>query len=608
MAVRQAWLIAAATAATLALLLQIGAAPSALASPMQNAAETGPASETSATQSRLPFTSIPPVSSLQLSSRSWQPARLQRILVLDDGLQPESMADDITPGALREADRLAHELADAKLVAEPPVIAYTSPEYAENHPDATQLTLKLDDKQLDSDTAMITVNDHGVTVSAANASGLFRGSRSLLQTLNANGAVQYGSYKLQQPSPTRSVHLDVARKRYTLSTLEQLLLRMSWTGLNELELHFSENEGWAIASDKYPEIASDDAYTKDEIRQLVAYAADLHIRITPSLDMPGHLDHVLETHPEWQLQAADGTPVFGALDITNPQAREFAFELIDEYTELFEPGEWNLGADEFVDFADHSEVAALSEYARSSIGSDANASDALTEFVNEAAARLERHGYSARVWSDGMLKGNVVSLNPDITVAYWTTRPADVASIDDFSGNGNPLLNVNDEYLYFVLGERVGYVYPTGEAILSDWNADVFAGGQLASGQAEVTGGMFAVWSDIPEALNDTELLARLRLPVAAMSWKLSGADDVPGWDAFQQLVDDIGDPVAVPLTADGSRAQGQWPPASNASPAAGKPGEQVDKAWLLPSLLAAGALLVATTAFAVLQRRRANP
>lgn len=612
MCFRRVWLTVVATAATLALLLPTNAVLPAAALPAATAS-TPPTGSESPTASQVPFTSIPPVTTIELATGIWEPSALERIVVVQDGLTPSSTANDVAPGALREADRLAHEFAAAGLVASAPTIAYTSPEVVEQQPNASQLVLALDEGHRErrdeddlNDNATITVDERGVTITAADPTGLFRAGRALLQTLNANGKVSHGSYELGQSSPTRSVHLDVARKRYAIDTIEQLLRQMSWLGLNELELHFSENEGWAIASDAHSEIVSDDAYTKAEIRELIAYAADLHIRITPSLDMPGHFDHVLETHPEWQLRANDGSPVFGALNISDPQAREFAFELIDEYAELFEPGPWNLGADEFVDFADYSEVAVLSEYARANIGADANASDALTEFVNEADARLQQHGYSVRVWSDGMLKGSSAALNPEIAVAYWTTRPADVAGIDEFAVNGNPLLNVNDEYLYFVLGERVGYRYPTGEEILSDWDAGVFPGGQLAGGDAEVTGGMFAVWSDIPEALDDAELLARLRLPLAAMAWKLTISDELPGWDEFQQLVKNTGEPIAVPLSADGSRAQGEWPVESSPSPTTNEPDAPGNGPGLLPWLLAVGAALV-VAAFATLRRRRAS-
>lgn len=608
MCFRRVWLTVVATAATLALLLPSNAVLPTAALPATNTSAPATGTE-SPNEAQTPFTSIPQVSPVELEAGLWEPSALARIVVAQEGLTPSSTANDVAPGALREADRLAHEFVTAGLVASEPSITYTSPEVAEQQSDASQLVLALDERSDEddpNDNATITVDERGITITAADTTGLFRGGRALLQTLNANGKVSHGSYELGQSSPTRSVHLDVARKRYAIDTIEQLLLQMSWLGLNELELHFSENEGWAIASDTHPEIVSEDAYTKAEIRELITYAADLHIRITPSLDMPGHLDHVLETHPEWQLRATDGSPVFGALNISDPQAREFAFELIDEYAELFEPGPWNLGADEFVDFADYSEVAVLSEYARANIGADANASDALTEFVNEADARLQQHGYSVRVWNDGMLKGSSVALNPEITVAYWTTRPADVAGIDEFAANGNPLLNVNDEYLYFVLGERVGYDYPTGEAILSDWDAGVFPGGQLAGGDAEVTGGMFAVWSDIPEALDDAELLARLRLPLAAMAWKLTISDELPDWDKFQQLVENTDEPIAVPLSVDGSRAQGEWPVEASPAPTANEPDAPGIGQGLLPWLFAVGAALV-VAAFATFRRRRAG-
>ncbi|GAA3048782.1 hypothetical protein GCM10020000_31440 [Streptomyces olivoverticillatus] len=63
--------------------------------------------------------------------------------------------------------------------------------------------------------------------------------------------------------------------------------------LNELGLHFSDDQGFRIQSDSHPEVVSPDHLTKDEIRRIVVLASSLHITVVPEIDSPGHLGAVL---------------------------------------------------------------------------------------------------------------------------------------------------------------------------------------------------------------------------------------------------------------------------------------------------------------------------
>ena len=56
-------------------------------------------------------------------------------------------------------------------------------------------------------------------------------------------------------------------------------------------------------------------------------------------------------HPRWRLNRQMTEPLYSALDITNPEARAFLLELVDEYAELFAGSKvFHIGGDEFIDF------------------------------------------------------------------------------------------------------------------------------------------------------------------------------------------------------------------------------------------------------------------
>lgn len=580
-----------------------------------------PASATETRESQVePFTSHFRVASLPVQpTAAWEPTETTRILITHQRLRDDAVADDVNPTLLRDGQRFAGEVAATGILSQPPGVLFGASEAVDSDSSANDIVLALDGDAADTTSlsgaerpaATITVDGtSGVEIRSDSLTGVFAATRAVLQHLNAHGELPVGEHELTTAAETRSVHIDVARKHYSLDALKQLLLDMSWVGMNELELHFSENEGFRIESERYPEIATDDAYTKDEIRELIEFAADLHIRITPSLDMPGHLEHVLQQFPEYRLHAASGQAVYGALDITNSKAREFAFDLIDEYTELFEPGRWNLGADEFVNFNNHDQVAALTSYAQAQIGPNATASDALTAFVNEVDLRLQEAGFSTRVWSDGMLKGEpepVEWLNTEIEVGYWTTRPPGAASIDRFARNGVTLLNVNDEFLYFVLGERVEYYYPSGEEILASWSAQTFPSlqgqPQMAAADANVSGGMFAIWSDIPEALSDNEVVERVRMPIAATAWKLHQPNRPPSWQEFQARAEQVGRPESPEFGAIEARPLRPEATATPTSFAASESAGEGQPALLWGAGLVLGIAAVAGTL--LLRRRR---
>lgn len=538
-----------------------------------------------------------------------------------DGSVPDT-APSTEPGALAaEAARLGAELAALGVTAAAPPIAVVTPLEADRSGTPADIRLRVGVAPHGADAAAagdragrLEIDaERGATASAVTDAGVFRATRALLQLLTATGGrAPAGVYDFVPASEVRAVHLDIARKTYSLEVLKRFVDELAWNGLDELELHVSEFEGFALESTTHPEIQSPSVLSRSDLRSLLAYADAQHVTVTPSLDMPGHLEHALEAHPELRLRAADGTAVYGALDVTNPDAVAFAHDLIDEFAAVFEPGVWNLGADEFVDFRDGDEIAALTAAARARHGADATAYDALTAFVNETAAHLAALGFRTRVWSDGMLRASVVELDLGVEVAHWTRRPNGSVAASTFADRGYRLVNVNDEFLYFVLGERVEYFYPTGEAILASWRPALFAGDDTLAGGASPAGAMFAIWSDVPDALTETEVLDRVRLPVQAMSVR-AWAPDAPL--SFAQLAD-IGVAIGpAPAGLDGVQAAPIVPPADFAPDATETTGAQPDAPGdagsisrrLLVTVAAIAATVAAIVAGVVFVSRRAR-
>ena len=77
---------------------------------------------------------------------------------------------------------------------------------------------------------------------------------------------------------------------------------MAAVKLNTLHWHLTEDQGFRIESRRYPELArlgSDGLfYTQQQVRDVIAYAAERGIRVYPEFDMPGHATSWFVSHPE----------------------------------------------------------------------------------------------------------------------------------------------------------------------------------------------------------------------------------------------------------------------------------------------------------------------
>ena len=91
----------------------------------------------------------------------------------------------------------------------------------------------------------------------------------------------------------RGLMIDTARHFISLATLMRTLDAMWFYKLNVLHLHLTDDQGFRFRSNAFPELASADAYSSAELRELVESAADRGIRVVPELDMPGHVNQLV---------------------------------------------------------------------------------------------------------------------------------------------------------------------------------------------------------------------------------------------------------------------------------------------------------------------------
>ncbi|MBP0460940.1 beta-N-acetylhexosaminidase [Streptomyces montanisoli] len=401
----------------------------------------------------------------------------------------------------------------------------------------------------------LTTKGGRVVIKGPDQSGVFYGTRTLKQSVRDSGAMPEGVVRDSPAKPERGLNLDIARKFYPASWIEARLRQMADLKLNELGLHFSDDQGFRIASTSHPEVVSKQHLTTAQTKQIIALATRLHITIVPEIDSPGHLGAVIAAHPDIQLRNASGTTYQGAVDISDPNAAKIVDQLLTEYAKLFPGPYFHIGGDEYLALTaqnPETKFPQLAAAARKKYGPKARVQDLATWWINGRAAVVAKLGKKPKVWNDGVFPDGIAKPSKDLQIEYWTGREAGKIPPSTYLKAGRKMVNLNDEYLYYVLGQPNGFTYPTGQRIYEEWSPLVLRGTTPVSQKydSQVRGARFAVWGDIPTAQTTAQVAAGIRMPLNALAQRLW----VPGkpalsWSRFTALADRVDSSAGTAVT-----------------------------------------------------------
>lgn len=404
-----------------------------------------------------------------------------------------------------------------------------------------------DDEGANPESYAMTVRGGRVNISGPSDAGVFYGTRTLKQEVHGGGTAPEGVVHDQPAKPRRGFMLDIARKPFTAAWIEDRVRELGDLKFNELGLHFSDDQGFRIESTTHPEVVSKDHLTKAQVKQIVALAASRHITVVPEIDSPGHLGAVLAAHPDLQLRNVSGVATRGAIDISKDASAAIVDELLDEYAGLFPGDQWHLGGDEYQALTVANPQASFPQLAAEAVkayGSGGTVADLTTGWLNDRADTVRNHDRTMRVWNDGFLKGTSVAAAKDLQVAYWTGKEIGARQPVAYLSAGRKLLNYNDEYLYYVLGEPQTFVYPTGRRIYEQWTPRVLRGTTAvpAKYDSQILGGSFAVWCDLANSQTQNQVAAGIRMPLRATVQKLwDPGTPALTWTQFKSLADKVG-------------------------------------------------------------------
>jgi hexosaminidase len=256
---------------------------------------------------------------------------------------------------------------------------------------------------------------------------------------------------------------------------------------------------------------------------------------------------VIAAYPDLQLRNVSGVATRGAVDISKPAAATIVDELLNEYADVFPGAYWNLGGDEYQALTVANPAASypqLATAARNTYGAGASVADLTTGWLNDRAQVMRGHDRTMRAWNDGFFRGGTVQADKDLEVAYWTGKELGARPPVEYLSAGRKVLNYNDEYLYYVLGQPQTFVYPTGQRIYEQWTPLVLRGTAPVSAKYDdqILGGVFAVWCDLAGSQTQDQVAAGIRMPLRATVQKLwDPGKPALSWTAFKSLADRLG-------------------------------------------------------------------
>ena len=115
------------------------------------------------------------------------------------------------------------------------------------------------------------------------------------------------------------------------------------------------------------------------------------------------------------------------------------------------------------------------------LGSTASGIEPFIQYVNDLIYYLNGFGFIVRVWNDGFYRNDDqehIHLTNQCEVSYWTRWNPHMAALETYLIRGYTMINHNDNFLYYVLGEAAGYQYPTYEKINEHFQLTTFASDQ----------------------------------------------------------------------------------------------------------------------------------
>ncbi len=310
----------------------------------------------------------------------------------------------------------------------------------------------------------LTITRDGITLESATRKGFYYGLVSIKKMLPA--CIMAGvkdakvtTYTLPcltiTDSPRfkyRGFMLDVSRHFFSVAEVKRILDVMAAYKMNVFHFHLTDDQGWRWEVKQYPELTRVGSvaantyitamyhgaywtnaqygpyfYTQDELCDIVAYAADRHIEIVPEIDMPGHFVAAMASYPEYSCNPDAAPAVWthggvssNVLNVANPQAVQFAKNILTELMDIFPSTTIHIGGDECPTSAWEHNAQCQAQYKKLGLNSYRQLQ---SHFIKAMDEHVRARGRKLAVWNEAITAAGSdlkIMEKTGATVYCWT--------------------------------------------------------------------------------------------------------------------------------------------------------------------------------------------
>ncbi|HEY8374156.1 MAG TPA: beta-N-acetylhexosaminidase [Pseudonocardiaceae bacterium] len=405
-----------------------------------------------------------------------------------------------------------------------------------------------------------------VVVTASDPAGAFYAAQTLRQLLGAPAfrasVVHRGPWVLPcgrvQDRPRfgwRGCLLDVARHFMPKDGVLRFVDLLAAHKLNVLHLHLTDDQGWRMQIHRYPrltEIGSWRAgsrvgahrelvhdgrphggyYTQDDLREIVAYAAERQVTVVPEIDVPGHCQAAIAAYPELGNtpdERLEVWPFWGVnenvLNVADATVTFFC-DVFDEVVDVFPSPVVCVGGDE----------VPTTQWERSPLARQRMAELGLSDpaglhgwFVGRMAAHLADRGRRVLGWDE---IGEVGALPPDAVVASWRGEEAGVTAA--LAGHDVVMCPEQRLYLDHRQSDHPDEPVPVGYlTTLQDvYRYEPVPAGLPAEAARHVLGAQAQIWTEHLDSPRRVDYAAFPRLAAfAEVVWSPAEGKDLTGFE-----------------------------------------------------------------------------
>ena len=412
------------------------------------------------------------------------------------------------------------------------------------------------------------VDKRGVTIKGCTKGALFMALQTFEQILigdvcnTKSQKIEHIKIDDKPHFDLRAIMIDPARHFLPVEDVKFFIDQMARFKFNTLQMHLTDDQGWRIEIKSHPELTSIGAfrnngkspspdngyYTQEDIKEIIAYAAERNIEIIPELDIPGHSVAILTAHPELgcafrQNEKKElGSTTNMMLCASNDNVYKIYEDIISEVAVLFPSKKIHLGGDEAAvkeNWAKCTDCIAMMKDA----GYD-TPSQLMIPFFNRILDIVRKNGKEAILWCelDNIWPPANEYLFPypdDVTLVTWRNALTPKC-IELTHKHGHKLIMAPGEHAYLDYPQ-----YPGDLPEFNNWGMPVTTlqkAYELDPGynlpteeQAHIQGVMATLWA---EAIRDINRLTYMTFPrgmaIAEAGWSNIKQRD---WASFKERI-----------------------------------------------------------------------